>query len=401
MIEHAGACSINSSMQENIIFKKGEGGYVYDENGNKYYDFVLGFGPVLIGHADMEFNEAVVQYMNTGIHFPSYSIYHEKYANMICKEDESVCYFKTSSETITAAIRLATKVSSKKGIIRCGFIGWHDAQIANSISWHEPLTSPLRNAVKYKDGFRGCSGNESITNWSDLKISTLESVLENNDIGMIIIDAYQLHLSSYNVIKDAIRLCKENGVVVIWDETKTAGRVSLRGVSDLFDFDYDMLILGKAIANGAPLSLLVGKSDLLKYAKDVRITGTFSKEVLSVYCALATKKIIENKGGYPKLCKIGEQIVKTFNEAIEEAGVTELINCESVFGGSMFELNFSDAIIGNTLSRNRLKEILVDNRIILLLGHPSFVCYEHGNIDYVKLKKSIVNTLVTWKNGIE
>lgn len=397
MIGHAGVCSFSDSSNNELIFVRGEGGYVYNKEKKKYYDFVLGYGPVVLGHGNQVFNDKVCQMLSNGIHFPSYSVYHEQYVEGIITSDyDAVSFYKTSSESITAAIRLATNMTNKKGIIRCGFIGWHDCQIAETISWHEYLDSPLRKRVRYVKGFRGTSNDEKVYNWWDFNIDTLNKYINSGLIGMFIIDAFQLHLSNYDTILQAIKICKKNDILVIFDETKTSGRCSLTGIHSS-ELGCDMLVLGKALANGAPLSLLVSKSDLIGKSKEVRVTGTFSKEALSIYCAIATKAIMEENDGYEKLGNIGKNICKLVNSVILSLELTGYVKCIPVFNGCMFDLKFNKDIVKDTNARNMLKKYFVDNNILMLVGHPSFVCLMHSEIDFKDLSNKLYSSFQSWK----
>lgn len=401
MIGHAGVCSFRDSSNNELIFVKGEGGYVYDKEQKKYYDFVLGYGPVVLGHSNQVFNDKICEMLRNGIHFPSYSLYHEQYMEgIITSNYDALSFYKTSSESITAAIRLATNVTNKKGIIRCGFIGWHDCQIAETISWHEYPESPLRNRVRYEEGFRGISNDEKVYNWWDFNIETLNKYINSGLVGMFIIDAFQLHLSSYETILQAIEICRKNGIIVIFDETKTSGRYSLTGIHTL-ELDCDMLVLGKALANGAPLSLLLSKSDLIGKSKEVRVTGTFSKEALSIYCAIVTKEIMEKNNGYNKLGDIGNSICKLVNAVILDLELTNYVKCIPVFNGCMFDLKFSKNIVRDTNARNMLKKYFVDNNILMLVGHPSFVCLMHLEIDFKDLSKKLYSSFLSWKEYLK
>ena len=400
MIEHAGTCSIYNSNGDELLFARGDRGYVYDKDGREYYDFILGFGPVVIGHNDSDFNSYVISSLNYGIHLPSYTTHHEDFlARLSPNVNKSFSFFKTSSEAISAAIRVSTQANGKKGIIRCGYIGWHDAQIANACSWHEYLYSELRGDVRFTQGFRGVSGEESIYNWPDLRIDTLQRMIENNpSIGIFIFDAFQLHFMDIDILKEAIRLCQNNRIIVVLDETKTSGRVSRLGVSEAYNLNYNLLVLGKALANGAPLSLLVGDDSLMQFARAARITGTFSKEILSIWCALATMNIMDRTAGYTSLARIGSKICAAINEEINNADISNYVECVTVFNGSMFDLKFSKHVVNNKAIRGKLSKFLVDESIILLQGHPSFVCLAHDTINFEMFKTHLSRAFSRWSS---
>lgn len=401
MIEHAGTCTINTSKKKELRFSRGKGGLVYSDTGDEFVDFILGFGPVVIGHANDEFNNIIFQHLKYGIHFPSYSVYHEQFLELI--RESGWCafsFFKTSSESITAAIRVAATITHRKGIIRCGFIGWHDAEIANTISWHEYPESKYRTEVRFTQDFRGVSGEEKVFNWHSFDLNELEDILKKESISIFIVDAYQIHLCSASVIEQAFSICKKYGVITVLDETKTSGRVRFLGVSEYYNLNSDFLIMGKAIANGAPLSVLCGNQELAQNARIARITGTFSKEALSVYCALATQDILKKENGYVALEEIGQKIINMINLVIDNTVGLNTVEAVKVLNGSMIDLRFKGNIIENKFLRNMLRMSFADNGILMLQGHPSFICMAHQDLNYSIFKDKLVNSFEQWRNYI-
>ncbi|MCD8048042.1 MAG: aminotransferase class III-fold pyridoxal phosphate-dependent enzyme [Clostridia bacterium] len=398
MIGHAGLCSINTTDSQELRFRRGKGCYVYDDTGSCFIDFILGFGPVVIGHADDEFNKMLKEYLECGFHFPGYSTFHEIFSSLIEENGwPVVSYFKTSSESITAAIRVAMAATKKKGIVRCGFIGWHDAEIANTISWHEYPESSLRGEIRFTENFRGVTGDEEVVNWYSFDLDELKDILKKGRTAVFIIDAFQIHFTSVNIIQEALKICKEYNVLTVLDETKTSGRVKLFGVSEYYNLESDLLVMGKAIANGAPLSLLCGKKELSDYAKKARITGTFSKETFSVYCALATQKIIKENNGYDALGQIGKGIVGLINDVISETSLEYLVEAVNVFNGSMIDLKFKKYVINDKSARSQLRTYMADNGILLLQGHPSFICIDHKYLDLNYFKKCLRASFLEWE----
>lgn len=398
MIEHAGTCSIYNSAATELRFSHGDGGYVYDDENRRYIDFVLGFGPVVLGHNNSEFNSSLTSYIKNGIHMPSYTSHHNEYLDSLIKNsEESVAFFKTSSESVSSALRIAAQVNGKMRYIRCGYIGWHDAQIANTCSWHEYLDSPLRNNVRFTEGFRGATGDERVYNWADLKLESLRRIVNtDSNVGAFIIDMFQLHFMAPATLSEAIQLCKKHNIIIILDETKTAGRVSERGVHCLYNFDYDLLVLGKALANGAPFSLLIGQSEIMKHAREARITGTFSKELLGLWCAIATRDIMCKSNGYEELSSIGNEICTHVNSVINKEHANEYVKCLPVFNSSMLDFRFSTKIVAQKDLREKFRRLLVDEGILILQGHPWFICLAHKELDLDSLDVKFSIAIKRW-----
>lgn len=389
-----------------IVFERGEGGTVYDTDGNGYIDLVMGYGPVILGHAYPGFNERIAHGLEDGLMMPGYARLHQVYLSRLLEERENDrgALFKTASEAVTAAFRTAAMETGKLGIIRSGYVGWHDAQIANSIKWHDPLHSPLRKKLRYTDFMRGVGPDEPVVNWVDLELESLSDLLRAHDgkIGCFIMDAYLASFTSPETIREALELCHDAGVLVIFDETKTGGRISRLGYAHDQGLDVDLIVIGKSLANGAPLSVLVGPERLMVYAEKARLSGTFSKELFAIHAALATLDIMEAgetrfSDGWDEVSHIGRRFAEVITAAAGEAGVDEHLWAQPVLGGGMFELCYSDAILPRKPLRKALLRHLAEQGILLLEGHPSFVCLAHRETDWQELGDAFVRALTLWK----
>lgn len=403
-LEHSGVTTFFDKTRSQIVFSHGKDGFVFDTENERYYDFILGYGPVIIGHSNDRFNRLFSSFLKNGIHFPSYSKYHYQYGNELFDSllnSISYSYFKTASEAITAAIRLSTEITRKFQIFRCGYIGWHDAQLSESVSWHEDIMSDKRFEIRFKEGLRGVKDSERVLNWNNFDVKNLDNYLSNNTISCFIFDMFQLSYCDISTLKKAIEILRSHNVIIILDETKTGGRISELGYTIDNNIDYDMVVLGKSLANGAPISILFGKKDIMKYAKKARIGGTFSKELLSIYSALVTQQIMRESDGFNKLKDIGNKLCLSFDNIAIDLKISNYIRLSPLFGGSTVDIRYHDSIINKYELRKQLGQIFIDNGILLLQGHPSFVCLSHNLIIEANLEDKIYKSLKEWKIHLE
>ncbi len=395
-----------NSNQEEVTFSHGKGAYVFDNFGNKYLDCVLGYGPVVLGHSNNIFNTKISNFLSNGIHMPGFTDLHDKYLEHLLSKHENLTssilsvFMKTSSESVTGAIRIASIETNRKGVLRCGFSGWHDSQHAYSPSWHMPPKH--RGKLRNIDGLRGVSNDEKVFNWQSLDLNDLSSLLKKNGskIACFIFDAFQLSFIDINILNEAINLCKSYGIVIVIDETKTAGRVSPFGAIATDSSLWDMVVLGKAIGNGTPLSMLLVKEEYGSSVKDARIGGTHSKELLSVQCALSTLEIMDKSNGYEKIGKAGTNLSTLFNNIALEIGIANLIESKPLFGGGLLDIVFNDKMYKNSNYVRILQNIFLDNKILHLVGHPSFVSLAHYEIDEELIKADFYKSLLSWSNKI-
>ncbi|WP_405147351.1 aminotransferase class III-fold pyridoxal phosphate-dependent enzyme [Sphaerisporangium sp. NBC_01403] len=393
------------SAGQQLLFAQGKGGEVSDANGARYIDFVMGYGPVIIGHSDDLFNEMVCGHLVNGVMMPGYTVFHQEYLERLLgdRPGDRGAFFKTASEAVTAAFRLAAMRTGRLGVVRSGYVGWHDAQIANSLKWHEPLHSPLRERLRYTDGMRGVGGSEPALNWVDLRLESLAELLDQHrgSLGCFVFDAYLASFTTPEVLRQAVAMCRDAGLLTVFDETKTGGRISPLGYDHDHGLGSDLVVIGKALANGAPLSLLVGGAELLAHAERARLSGTFSKEMIAVYAALATRDILEKPAGdspdgWAEIGRIGTQVAATITSAARDAGVASLVGARPVLGGGMFELTYADEVLGDKEGRDALLNAFAAAGILLLEGHPSFVSLAHRDIDWGELRDRAHQAFEQW-----
>ncbi|WP_317495442.1 aminotransferase class III-fold pyridoxal phosphate-dependent enzyme [Haloechinothrix sp. LS1_15] len=388
-----------------IVFRSGQGGKVYACDGSTYIDFVMGYGPVVLGHDMRSFTEAVSRSLTNGVMLPGYTSFHEDYLERLLAgtPGRRGAFFKTASEAVTAALRLAAIETGRRGVIRCGFIGWHDAQIANSLKWHDPLASPLRYKHKYTSYMRGVGADEPVVNWHDLRPETLEGLIaeHRSTVGCLVIDAYQAALCGPEVMRRAVEVARNAGLLTVFDETKTGGRISRLGYAADHGIDVDLIVIGKALANGAPLSILVGSREHLATAERSRLSGTFSKEMIAIYAALATLDELETPraeypDGWAELGAIGTRVAACIAGAAAEAGCSSLVSAEPVMGGGMFELTYAEWLLADRERRDALLDAFTGAGVLLLEGHPSFVCLAHRELDWNELTQRSIDAFSEW-----
>ncbi|MEV5411241.1 aminotransferase class III-fold pyridoxal phosphate-dependent enzyme [Thermopolyspora sp. NPDC052614] len=370
--------------REALAFDGGEGAYVYDTHGRSYLDFVCGYGPVVLGHADPEFQRSVNAFLSRGLHFPGYSRSHSDYAAVLPDwgGDAAVAFFKTSSEAMSAALRLGAMRSGRRGVVRCGFLGWHDALFSQETAWHERLGSPLRRKGSPGLPLRGASGDEAVFDWRDLDLGGLETLLRDSTdvVGTAALDVYQEDVAGSPLAEEFLRLCARYGVVSVLDETKSAGRIAEFGITQTRSLRPDFAVFGKALANGAPHSLLVIKEFDPGEFKRARVGGTYSKECSGVAAAVATRELMFRRDGHRVLRTQTSRVCSLLNAACADAGVSPYLRFVPVLDGTAFDLILHDDVVGETFAREEAKRSFLAGGILLLVGHPNFVCLAHADV---------------------
>jgi len=232
--------------------KKGDGAWVWDVDGNKYLDYLMALGPIILGYNNRRVNDAAKNQIDSGTVFSQMHPLEVEVAELLCEIipcAEMVRFGKNGSDATTAAIRAARAHTGRERIAVCGYHGWHDWYIATT----------TRN-LGIPDG---------VINLSDTFIyndlPSLEALFNKypGEIAAVMMEPVGIEEPKDNFLERVQNLCRSNGALLIFDEMVTGFRMSLGGAQDYFHVIPDMACFGKAMANGFPLSAVVGKRSVI------------------------------------------------------------------------------------------------------------------------------------------
>jgi glutamate-1-semialdehyde 2,1-aminomutase len=169
---------------------------------------------------------------------------------------------------------------------------------------------------------------------------------------------------------DLTRAIKDAGALLIFDESKTGFRVHLGGFQALYDVAGDLTVLSKALANGLPLAVVLGRRDLIALAQRARIKGTFGAETASIAAALATVETLAAEDAPRVLNETGTQLINGLNEVITSVGLQEHVSAVPYHWACMPYIRF-------TGSAQPLEDAfffgLVRRGVLMLRDHMSYV----------------------------
>lgn len=282
---------------------RAKGAYFWDVDGRQFLDYLLGYGPILIGHCDPDVNEAVRRQMEEGTIF---SLEHPA----VVEFDEEICRTIPCAEMVinviggssatTAAVRCARVHTKREKIVRCGYHGWFDwcfPKDAGSPHFEQEL---IRD-VPYND------------------LPALAAAL-SNDVAAVIIEAYQRDGPSPGYFDEVRQLCDKHGAVFILDEVKTGFRFALGGAQQVFNIKPDLATFGKAMCNGYPGSVVVGKRAILEARADTFIGATFHGELLSIAAARTVLRTMRERDGIAHIARLGQRLMDGLNQVFVASG---------------------------------------------------------------------------------
>jgi glutamate-1-semialdehyde 2,1-aminomutase len=276
----------------------GQGSYVWDVDGNKYLDFVNSLAAINLGYNDPDVLEAVKKQLEQGTIFSLSHPIELELAELLIEHipcAQKVRFGKNGSDVTSAAVRLARAYTGRDHVALCGYHGWHDWYIGTTTKKMgiPEVVQKLSHTFKYND------------------IESLEAVFKEypNQVACVILEPMNSAYPENDFLARVKELAHKHGAVLVFDEIITGFRFALGGAQEYFGVVPDLATFGKAMANGYPISAIVGKADIMNLFEDIFYSFTFGGETLSIAAAIATIKkldrsrVIENlflKGSYLK-----------------------------------------------------------------------------------------------------
>ena len=300
--------------QAPIYAKSGSGAIITDIDGNDYIDYMMALLPVVLGHADPFVDSAVVRQLASGTSLSLSGEIEvelaEKLISLIpCAE--MVRYGKNGSDATTAAVRLARAYTGRDKIIVCGYHGWHDWYIGTTAK-HLGVPASVRDlslTFPFNDA------------------NALADLLKKHGCGIaaLVIEPTGKAVPQPGFLEEVRRLCDHYGVVLVFDEVISGFRIDMGGAQAHYNVTPDLAAFGKAMANGYPISALVGKRKIMSKMEDIFFSATFGGELSSIAAANATITKLETTDGIRRMHALGDRLMTLLNAALSDVGLGKMI----------------------------------------------------------------------------
>ena len=371
-----------------IFLKSAVGGNITDVDGNEYIDMLCAYGPIIIGHKEKEIDDAVIaKIQNDGFCMsltqPVQNELAKKMRELIPSAEMSL-FLKTGSDATTTAIRIARSYTDKVKVARCGYHGWHD--------W----------CVEVKEGVP-----EKL--WEDVygfpynNIEALEELMkeQGEEMAAIIITpvghplAKPVEEPKPGYLEAVKALAEKYGAVLIFDEIRTGFRYSLGGAQAYYGVTPHLSVFGKAMANGYPISAVVGKKEIMSVVADkVFISSTFFANSLEQVAALKTIEILERDNILDQIRMKGTRFCEKLEVILAESGV----NCSLSGAPLMPFVSFEKEATG--LYKKLRKEFytqVIRRGVFLQPYHHGYIAFRHTDEDLDRAAEAIKAALVDVK----
>ena len=207
---------------------------------------------------------------------------------------EMVKFAKGGGEAMSMAVRIARAASNKDSIAFSGFHGWSDWYIASNLSSGNNLDQHLLPGLNPIGVPKGLTGTAIPFEYDN--IDEFKKVINSNDCGVVVIEGARYDLPSSEFVNYISNECNKRDIILIVDEITSGFRINNSGVYNYLDYEPDIVVYGKAIANGFPMSVICGKSSVMEFASETFMSSTMWTERVGFVASLATiNKFTKNK----------------------------------------------------------------------------------------------------------
>ena len=392
--------------------KKAKGAYLWDVDGNKYIDYRMAFGPIILGHAYDEVNAKVAGEIELGsMSAMTYELEIEV-AEMIvkmCPGLEMVRFACSGTEATMHALRVARAYTGRELVIKFEgmYHGFHDYTLWSTYApveaygnAHDPIQVPSSSGIPRPL-------NQMIItlpfNMPDNLEKTLRAVGEK--VAAIIIEPCMGNCGAIlpqNNFLDFIRKqCDKYGIVMILDEVKTGFRIANGGAQEYYGIKPDLATYAKALANGFPLAALGGKQEIMSIiGHGVSQGGTFTNNKPGVAAAWATLTILQREPVLKTIQMNGQHLMDGISQIFSEASIPHCMNgYPAMFSFAVGEGECSDQRSWSASNKEyylALVEALIERGVM-----PDHDPREPWFLSYSHTEKDIDETLTVFREVVK
>jgi glutamate-1-semialdehyde aminotransferase len=275
-----------------------KGSRITDDDGREYVDFLLGYGPIVLGHNDDRVNNAVIRCLvdnGANCMAPLWPPEQVELCDLLCEiipGAEAAFLLKTGSDATSAAVRLARIHTGRDVVLRSGYNGWHD--------WAAPRPAGIPESVR------------SLTReFSYHDLHELDELLLDNAgrVAAVMTTPFQESRTTSAHLAAIADASHRHGALFVLDEMRSGFRLALGGAQEYFGVDADMATFSKAMANGFAISALTGRADLLDGLSRTKISSTFFASRPEMAAAIATVKVLRDTDALETIRARGEQLM--------------------------------------------------------------------------------------------
>ncbi len=290
-----------------IYATRGRGAHLWDLDGNRFLDWILAYGTIVLGYCDPDVDAAAIREIQEGFAFPLTRPVQNELAELLIEVipcAEMVHFFKTGSDATSTAVRLARVITGRDKIVRWGYHGWHD--------WCCIRDAGIPRHVR----------DDTLTfTYNDL--DSLEDVLKSNrdQVACLIMMPLEIELPKPGFLAGAKELAHRHGALFILDEIRSGFHVALGGAQEHYGVVPDLATFSKALSNGYAVSALVGRREIMQAMAQTYVSSTFFTNSVAMAAAVATIRKLRREQVIPHLWRLGQSLLEGMDRLAGDLGV--------------------------------------------------------------------------------
>ena len=363
-----------------IIIREGRGARVWDEDGNEYIDYLIGSGPLILGHNHPEVAEAVEAQLKKGMTFFANNTHGIELAEEICQAvacAEQVRYVSTGSEADMYAIRLARAHAGRDKILKFEG-GYHGMSVESLMSLAPKRLENFPQAVPDSAGIpQSVRDHMLIAPFNDADFARQLIAEYADELAGVIIEPLQRLIPPQPDFLQTLRAeTQKHGIVLIFDEVVTGFRLAYGGAQEYYGIVPDVCTLGKIIGGGFPLAAIAGSREIMAHFDKDKVgesgftyqVGTLSGNPVAAAAGLKTLEILRRPGSYEQLRNNGQMIMQALAENLTSNGIAHQIVGDAVLFDVVFTpdrvIDYRGVMRGDAEQAQRFNQLLRQQGIL-------------------------------------
>lgn len=354
-------------------YSKAKGCEVWDLDGNHYYDTsLMGVGACVLGYANDEVDKAAKIAIESGgmctLNAPE-EVYLAEELLKIHPWAQMVRYAKAGGEGMAMAVRIARAYTRKDIVLVCGYHGWHDWYLAANLVKGDPLAEVHLKGLEPRGVPTGMAGTNLIFHYNN--IEEFYAVAKENEgkIAAVVMEPIRNDDPQDGFLQKIREYTQDNGILLVFDEITAGFRICCGGSHLKLGVTPDIAVFAKAMTNGYPLSVVLGKEEYMQAAQDTFISSTFWTERIALAATIRSIELYEENNVSDYICGLGRIVQDKWTEIAEKHGVN--IHVSGILPLSHFEFIYDDAMDCKTFFTQEMlkKGFLASTAFYLTLAH--------------------------------